>query len=350
MKTGISVYLSSPREAIERVLDRGARSGASYVFTSFLTYDNDHAAFGEKARWLLERAAQADISVIADIWPDSCSILGVDRLEELADKGLSYVRLDYGFSPEDVVRLSKTFHIVFNASTVSREEVVAWRHAGADFSRFAACHNFFPKPLTGLSAEEVARANTRLAGFGFETMGFIPGDGELRGPIFDGLPTLESQRARRSDVALNMLELAQGCGCDVVMVGDPDLTDAGWENFAEISAGYVSVGCSVAPAYSYLLGQVHHDRFDPSALVLRSMDSRMALRPESVEADGGAGKPRPAGSIAVTNAGYGRYEGELEIARVDLAGDARMNVVGQVNDADLRLLPYITHGFGLKLV
>ena len=350
MKTGISVYLSSSRESIERVFDRGVRSGASYVFTSFLLPDCDYAAYGEKARWLLERASQTDVSVIADIGPESCSILGVDRLEELASKGLSHVRLDYGFSPEEVVRLSETFHIVFNASTVSRDEIVSWRRTGADFSRFAACHNFFPKPLTGLAVEEVTHVNTRLAGFGFETMAFIPGDGELRGAIFEGLPTLECQRTRRADVALNMLELAQGCGCDAVMVGDPDLTDAGWESFAEISAGYVSVGCSVAPEYSYLLGQVHHDRFDPSALVFRSMDSRMALRPKSVAADEGAGKPRPAGSIAVTNAGYGRYEGELEIARVDLAGDARMNVVGQVNDVDLRLLPYITHGFGLKLV
>ncbi len=350
MKTGISVYLSSSREDIERVFERGVRAGASYVFTSFLLPDCDYAAYGEKARWLLERVAQTDVSLVADIGPESCQILGVERLEELASKGLSYVRLDYGFSPEDVVRLSETFHIVFNASTVARDEILSWQRAGADFSRFAACHNFYPKPLTGLSVEEVTRVNTRLAGFGFETMAFIPGDGELRGALFEGLPTLECQRVRRADVALNMLELSQGCGSDVVLVGDPDLSDEGWASFAEVSDGYVIVRCELDPAYSYLRGQIHHDRFDPSALVFRSMESRTTLKPEHVTADAGAGKARPVGTIAVSNDGYGRYQGEVEISRADVAGDSRMNVVGHVADEDVRLLPYITHGFGLKFV
>ena len=34
MKTGISIYLSSPLQDIERTIERGAAAGARYAFTS----------------------------------------------------------------------------------------------------------------------------------------------------------------------------------------------------------------------------------------------------------------------------------------------------------------------------
>ena len=217
-------------------------------------------------------------------------------------------------------------------------------------TRFAACHNFYPKPYTGLSLEDVARTNLRLAALGFEIMAFVPGDANVRGPVFEGLPTVEAQRGRASKVALNMLELAHGADCDIVLVGDPDLSDAGWAQFAQVSAGYVDVHCELEPGYSYLRGQIHHDRPDSSVHIFRSQESRTTLKPDVVLSDAGAGLPRKAGSIAVSNSGYGRYEGELEIARVDLPGDERMNVAGRITPETRELLPFIKRGFGVRFV
>lgn len=76
----------------------------------------------------------------------------------------------------------------------------------------------------------------------------------------------------------------------------------------------------------------------------------MTLKPDSVPTDAGAGLPRKAGSIAVSNSGYGRYEGELEIARVDLPGDERMNVAGHITPEAMELLPFIKRGFGVRFV
>ena len=242
------------------------------------------------------------------------------------------------------------FRIVVNASTVSFDEIASWREAGADVTRFAACHNFYPKPYTGLSLEDVARTNLRLAALGFEIMAFVPGDANVRGPVFEGLPTVEAQRGRASKVALNMLELAHGADCDIVLVGDPDLSDAGWAQFAQVSAGYVDVHCELEPGYDYLRGQIHHDRPDSSAHIFRSQESRTTLKPVAVLSDAGAGLPRRAGSIAVSNSGYGRYEGELEIARVDLPGDERMNVAGHIAPEAMELLPFIKRGFGVRFV
>ena len=351
MKTGCSVYFSAGVERNEQIIERARRAGATMAFTSMHIPEEEGVDYKRDARRLLRALRDAGIELIVDVGPETCEKLGCSRIEELADLGITHVRLDYGFSPEETVRLSSTFHIVCNASTVTKAEFSAWRAAGADFSRFAACHNYYPKQHTGLALEDVRAMNDRLSAYGFETIGFVPGDGELRGPLHEGLPMIEAHRERKDDVALNMLEAAFGAGCDRVLVGDPDLSEGSWKRFGQICAGYVELGCELADGYEYLRGQVHHDRPDSSARIIRSQESRTSLKPGSpVAPDAGAGAFRPAGSIAVSNSDYLRYMGELEIARVDLAGDARMNVAGQVSAADMRLLPYIRNGFGFKLV
>lgn len=155
------------------------------------------------------------------------------------------------------------------------------REAGADVTRFAACHNFYPKPYTGLALEDIARVNLRLAALGFEIMAFVPGDANVRGPVFEGLPTVEAQRGRASKVALNMLELAHGADCDIVLVGDPDLSDAGWAQFAQVSAGYVDLQCELELSYAYVRGRFITT--DPtrasSSLGLRSHVRRLSRIP-----------------------------------------------------------------------
>ena len=351
MQTGVSVYFSAGMERNEQIIARARQAGATMAFTSMHIPEEEGVDYERDARHLLGLLRDAGISLIVDVGPETYEKLGCSRIEELADLGITHVRLDYGFSPEETVRLSETFHIVCNASTVTKAEIAAWRAAGADFSRFAACHNYYPKQHTGLALEDVRAMNDRLSAYGFETIGFVPGDAELRGPLHEGLPMIEAHRERKDDVALTMLETAFAAGCDAVLVGDPDLSDASWERFAQVSAGYVELGCELGDGYGYLRGQVHHDRPDSSARIIRSQESRTSLKPAvPLAPDAGAGAARPAGSIAVSNSDYLRYMGELEIARIDLAGDARMNVAGQVHAEDMRLLPYIRDGFGFKLV
>lgn len=350
MKTGISIYLSSPLQDIERTIERGAAAGARYAFTSLHIPEDGGAAYADKVRHVLSLLSARGIALIADVGPRTCDLLGLERIEDLRDLGLEYLRLDYGFSAQRVAELSDVFRIVVNTSTVSSDEIASWREAGADVTRFAACHNFYPKPYTGLALEDIARVNLRLAALGFEIMAFVPGDANVRGPVFEGLPTVEAQRGRASKVALNMLELAHGADCDIVLVGDPDLSDAGWAQFAQVSAGYVDLQCELEPGYAYVRGQIHHDRPDSSVLIFRSQESRTTLKPDSVPTDAGAGLFRKAGSIAVSNSGYGRYEGELEIARVDLPGDERMNVAGHITPEAMELLPFIKRGFGVRFV
>jgi len=196
VKTGISIYLSSPLQDIERTIERGAAAGARYAFTSLHIPEDGGAAYADKVRHVLSLLSARGIALIADVGPRTCDLLGLERIEDLRDLGLEYLRLDYGFSAQRVAELSGVFRIVVNASTVSSDEIASWREAGADVTRFAACHNFYPKPYTGLALEDIARTNLRLAALGFEIMAFVPGDANVRGPVFEGLPTVEAQRGR----------------------------------------------------------------------------------------------------------------------------------------------------------
>lgn len=350
MQTGISVYLSTAVEENERILERAAAAGASLVFSSLQIPEEDGKGAAQVAKHLMSFAHRLGLHLIVDVSPETPQLLGCNSLSDLKDLGISHLRLDYGFDARETVELSKRFNIVLNASTINRNELKALRAAGADFSRFTACHNFYPKPYTGLRVTDVRDANRLLESYGFEIMGFVPGDKTLRGPLYEGLPTVEAHRPQRDNLAYNMLEMGIGAHCDVVIVGDVDLSDAAWQRFSQISAGYVEVKCSLGPAYAYLAGQIHHDRPDSSEWVFRSQESRANLRPEGpIGADATAGTPRKQGSIGVANEGYLRYAGELEIARTDLPGDVRINCAGALDEKDLKLLPYLRDGFGVRL-
>lgn len=338
-------------ERNEQIIARAAQAGARYAFTSMHIPEEDGLAYDNDARKMLSLLGTSGIELIVDVGPETPSKLGLSNIADLRNLGVGCLRLDYGFTDAEVVELSSSFRIVLNASIVQGRQFTKWLSMGADASRFIACHNFYPKPFTGLDLAYVCHMNEQLERAGLDAMGFVPGDGELRGPLCEGLPTVEQHRGRKGDVALNMLELAYGGGCDAVLVGDIDLSEGGWEQFSAVSKGYVDIHCTLNQGYEYLANQVFCDRLDSSALVFRSSKMRaMSGRGVTVGPDMGAGVARPAGSIALSNERYGRYEGELEIARCDLPGDARQNVVGQVCEDDLRLLPFVRNGFGIRLV
>ena len=237
MRTGISIYFGSGIAVSERVIARAAQAGVDYAFTSMHIPEEDGAALAGDARHLLGMLREAGIGAIVDVGPETCAKLGCESLEGLADLGVTHLRLDYGFTAAETASLARTFHIVCNASTVTKADIASWRAAGADLARFTACHNYYPKPGTGLDLDEVRRMNDLLSAQGFEVLGFVPGDGVLRGPLHEGLSTIEEHRARRTEIARNMLELGISGGCDGVLVGDVDLTASGWEALSQVAAG-----------------------------------------------------------------------------------------------------------------
>lgn len=48
---------------------------------------------------MLSLLSARGIALIADVGPRTCDLLGLERIEDLRDLGLEYLRLDYGFMP-----------------------------------------------------------------------------------------------------------------------------------------------------------------------------------------------------------------------------------------------------------
>ena len=344
MKTGFSYYFGTDSEKNKKIFEKAKNAGMEYVFTSLHIPEEKVDDYRGKVVEFIDACKTRNFKFMVDVSPHTLEKLGCDSYDELKKMGVDYLRLDFGFTNEEIVSLSKTFYIVFNSSTMNKKDVAEWQALGADFSRFFASHNFYPKPLTALSLEKVRDTNHYFSSLGFTTMAFVAGDKDYRGPIFEGLPTVEDHRDK--NVLLNMLELFYQTQSDVVLVGDVDISDRAWEQIYEFNKGYISLRADVNAPYEYIKGTVHHDRLDSSPYVLRSVESRQETRKIPAE----EAKPRPLGAIWISNENYLRYEGELEISRADLEADKRVNVVGQIHNEDLKYLPYIIDGFGFKLV
>lgn len=365
MRTGCSLYLGSGEEENAHVIERARAAGMDCAFTSFQIPEEGELGLQglrERASWLLRACREAGIGLIVDVSPSTLDMLGLSSIEELEGLGVACIRLDCGFSDARVVELSRRFRIAFNASTTSLSQVRAWEREGADLSRFCACHNYYPKPLTGLSTSYVREVNDSFRLLGVETAAFIPGDGRapapgngLRGPLYEGLPTVEEHRNRRTQVTRNALSLFQEAHADCVFVGDPDLSDAGWDSLAELAKGYTTVCVELAEGFEFLDGVVQRDRSDSSPYVLRSATSRLDKELSEHLRDAVSalpsdyfGRERTVGSVCVSSGEYGRYAGELEIMRQDVPGDHRVAVIGRVCPEHRTLIPFLTSGMGAK--
>lgn len=343
---GISLYLGTGEKKNGEVVRKAKEAGASFAFTSLHIPEENVGDYAAQVRKLLDLCRSCGISLLVDIGPRTLQKLGLRTIEDLGETAITHVRVDYGFSLEEIAGLTRSFHVVFNASTFPREQIPELRRLGADMERLSACHNFYPKPLTGLSPERTRRVNESLHRYGIETMAFVAGDRELRGPLHQGLPTVEAHRT--GDVLLHLLELTQACSTDVCLIGDIDVTPRVWRGLSCLTQGYVPLRAEIRPEYAFLRDIVHHDRPDSSEYVIRSQESRGYAAQGTVFAARPCAE-RKKGSISVGNEKYLRYSGELEIARTDLPPEERVNVVGQVGEESLPYLTYITDGMGFRL-
>ncbi len=346
MKTGFSIYLSTGIEKNEEVIHKVKNAGASYGFTSLHIPEEDYDDYKNKVKELLTITKQAGIELTMDVDDETPERLGVKRMEDLIDYGVTSIRLDYGFSDEDIVALSKNFNIVWNASTVNPFEIHKWEKMGADVDKFTACHNYYPKPYTGLSLENVRDINDRLKMAGYSVAAFIPGNEIFRGPLHLGLPTIEDHRNSKDHVAINMLELYQA-NTDIVMVGDVDLSENGWRQFKDMSDGVVRLHANFFANSDEIIGRINHDRPDSSPYVIRSVESREWFTDKTILPQNCVNCE--AGTICISNDYYLRYKGELEICRKPRIADKRINIIGKIVEEDLQYLPYIKSGMGFVL-
>jgi len=184
--------------------------------------------------------------------------------------------------------------------------------------------------------------------YGIRTMAFVKGD-ELRGPVYEGLPTVEEHRNMRFLTScLDLLAL----NTDVILIGDVDLSDENWKEFGYFSKGIIPL----KNEHNILTDKVFQDRRDSSEYVVRAaaggnlgetrkdfceyIKKELAednIDIEKISSDVSIKK----GDILISNSKYLRYEGELEIALKNLGIDEKRCIVSKIIEEDMELIDYI---------
>lgn len=349
---GFSVFLNEDmNKEKEAYMKCMLQSGFEGIFTSIHIPEHDDNKHLERLQKLGSFAKEHGIELVIDISGTALEKLGItfSDLNPLKVMGITAIRMDYGISMKEVALVSRAMGVALNASTLTEEDFTCLKKYDANFDNMEAWHNYYPRPDTGLGKVSFNEQNKKLKAAGFKVMAFVPGDGQLRGPLYEGLPTLEKHRGTNSLAAA--LELMIDCYCDKVYIGDPGLTQSVREQFSYYSNeggilfhAFPNEGSKTPLAKLFYSN--HTNRFDNARDVIRSAEARL-LKTATIYPD--QTLPRVKGSITIDNNQYSRYEGEIQITKVDLPANHRVNVVGRIHPQDRGLLAYCKAGQTFKI-
>ncbi|WP_453992853.1 DUF871 domain-containing protein [Bacillus nitroreducens] len=345
---GISIYLNEEISIQKEIyLQEMSKIGFKSIFTSLHIPEEDPSLYRERLKELGSLAIKYNMELFADISPKSLNYLGFtwENAEGLQEWGLTGLRVDYGVSDELIVNLSRKMKIALNASTLTRENIQKLKECGLRLRSVEAWHNFYPRPETGLNTDEFDLTNQWLKAEGIKVMAFIPGDGEKRGPLFKGLPTIEDHRELSTFAAY--LDFHKNPSVDKIIIGDPTISEWSKKQFNSFQSGKVVLrakSVTTDKAIFERLNCVLTNRQDAARDVIRVAESRLygligdfPVKPENTV-------ERPIGTITVDNINYGRYQGEIQITKRNLPLDTKVNVIGRVIDEDTPLLKSIKGG------
>ena len=341
---GFSLYLST-FEKQRSSLDLWAGTGAP-IFLSLHISEEFDATYCQRAREICHLLAVLGFRTIADVSVKTLQQFGCESLTELAKElKLWGLRIDYGFGAAEIGEMATQMPIVLNASTTDPEDA---RRIAARGKEVFALHNFYPRPETGLDEDLLMQTTNRLKEAGLSVQCFIPGDTLLRGPLHEGLPTLELHRHCLPSAAF--VDLALRFGMDDIFLGDPGLSQKEQERIACFCReGVICVPAKLEPEWAHLYGKVFTCRIDSPKWLVRFQESRVySCQGDSVEPKNCTERRR--GVITVDNKNYGRYSGELMLMREDLPADERVNVIGEVPENALLLVDRIGRGVKFMLV
>lgn len=341
---GYSLYLSTFAAQCSAL--RGPADTGTPIFLSLHISEEFDDSYCRRAEEVCHTLAGQGFRVIADVSTKTLRQFGCENLVDLAKHlQLWALRIDYGLSREEILAIGKQFPIVLNASTTSAEDAAAIAACGREVF---AMHNFYPRPETGLDREYLLQTTRYLQAAGLKVLAFIPGDTQLRGPVYEGLPTLEEHRGILPSAAF--VDLAVRCGMDEIFVADPGISEIEQQRIALFcQENVICIPAELLSGYAHLYDTVFTCRVDSPGWLIRFQESRVySCKGTDVEPENCIKRVR--GSITIDNVNYGRYSGEIQLIRSDLKADPRVNVIGTVPDNARLLLECIKGGQKFMLV
>ncbi len=323
-QTGISVYVGLTDYSLAdtlKYLEKAADLGIDFVFTSAHIPEADIEG---DFQVLLDKCDELNLPIVVDV---SKKIMDKFTLP----KSLGALRLDYGFTKEEVAEYSNTlpYMIELNASNMTRTYLNTLKSLNANFNNIRVSYNFYPKRYTGMDLENVKKLNELYHEFGLTVFGYVPSNSGKRPPLYDGLPSVESHRDL--DLLLSTQELF-AAGCDGVCVGDAYISEDDFNKLSTVKNEFI-IPIKVYPNLTKeeleILEYPHHFRIDEGSYMKRSSKTRgIKIEPYNT-------KNIEPFMITIDNILYKRYTGEVSIALRKMENKGFVNVVGKViSDAE----------------
>ena len=299
----------------------------SIVFTSLHIAEEMDERYVKNVEEMMGFLNQIGYEIIADVSKRTLEIFEEESLEKIAKRfRINIIRIDFGFTDQEVFEACQSVEICLNASTITEEFAIKLKETG---KRFYAMHNFYPRPETGIDEEQFDETNHFLSIHGFEIIAFIAGNESLRGPIFEGLPTMEKHR--HMPPYISFVDLLLNHGVREIFIGDGLITkDEAEKIYGVINDDVYCIPAKLNENYKHLFGKIFTIRRDSPKDIIRFQESREYGTPgELIEPENTV--IRKPGQITMDNKMYKRYSGEIQIVKKEYPKDTRVNVIGSVN-------------------
>lgn len=345
MSAGISLFPGlDKRNLLEASLQSALAAGAERIFLSLHIPEADTALLETDLAYILNTAAAHRMDIIADISPAVKCLFGKKILDFIA-AGITTLRPDDGFSAAEIAAWTKLVNVQVNASTADDTFLKMLEEEHADFSRIDGLHNFYPRPYSGLSPDRVAAQNNLLHRYGIKTGAFVAAGHDKRGPLHEGLPTVEKTRSLSLEKAAFLLRCL---GTDDIFIGDSGATVADialLKKGLAADTGHIRLPVIIhdnSPLTRQLLDRPFRMRQDGAAYAIRADKSRLACGGTIIKPLTDTPSSRKIGDITIDNKQFLRYEGELQIVTAHMPPEKRTNIVASVLPDSLWLLDCIT--------
>ena len=315
---GVSAYLGLPdysKEEVFSYLNQLPKLGIHHVFSSFHMGEATNSE--EILRELVNVCEKNDIKLTLDISKKELS-------DYLIKSSIYSLRLDYGFTEDDIIELSKIRIIELNASTIKEDKILRLISNGLEVRNTRFSFNFYPKPYTGHDLSFVCKQTKMLKSYDFYVAAFIPSMKNFRPPLYLGLPTVENHRKLDLDISIEELKL---CGLDGIYYGDSLIEKEEIELLAKHNCDelLVKLESNVESLYDKNI----RNRSDGNSLLIRINGLRID---GNIEPNNTNNLSRY--DVTDDNKLLRRYMGEVNIVLKDLANDGSINVIGRVISSD----------------
>lgn len=321
IEVGASVYVGLDEYPLEKNLKYLEMLKEEHIEKVFISghIPEVKEGFVEELKEVCKKAKELGLKMILDISKPMYEKLSSCLPDVYA------LRLDYGFSLEEMVKMCKEnkFIIELNASTITEEKVNYLLNQGIVLQNIRVSHNFYPKKYTGLSRESVLKKNEFLNSLGMKVAIYIPSSNQHRPPMYEGLPTIEEHRNQILEATLSEI---RSLGVSEVIFGDAycslnELTLARDFNY-DISVIPLKLFDDCSDEIKKTLEKVFVNRTDATPFFVRGSNRCENIKPFNTI-------KRNKKYVTIDNEGFKRYQGEVCIMLEDLESDERVNVVGE---------------------